>query len=145
MNKCILKQINGQINQLMFCCHNNYTMSLGSQSIWRLNVSGSSALPLLCSVTWRIICCGSWESWLGCNNNIKTIYPVVLSLWTDNNWLSKLATKSKRMEARQSDMWKIAHMREENANLNADLGLHLMEWGVFTASVKNTRTILKVT
>ena len=36
-------------------------------------------------------------------------------------------------------------MREQNANLNADLGLHLMEWGVFTASVKNTRTILKVT
>jgi len=29
----------------MFCCHNNYTMSLGSQSIWRLNVSEAGHYP----------------------------------------------------------------------------------------------------
>lgn len=36
-------------------------------------------------------------------------------------------------------------LREHSTNLNVGGGLPCMEWGIFTASFKNTSTILKVT
>lgn len=77
---------------------------------------------------------------------MKAIYSVVLYSWTGNQ-LSKLDTqKDGNLKGwNQEKMISENSLKEWSTNLNVGWGLPFMEWGGFTASFKNTHTILKVT
>lgn len=65
-----------------------------------------------------------------------------LSNWNDNNQLSKLDTKYRRVGEMICE-----NKKSESAKCkpNVGWGMHFIEWEVFRAYFGNTHTILKVT